>query len=68
MRIIQLTDDEKNNQQHSHDIDRQLRNSLIYVSHEQISTYNDLPLVNSGMLLHIKRQYKINKIIPIMII
>ncbi|XP_060848211.1 dynein axonemal intermediate chain 3-like isoform X2 [Rhopalosiphum padi] len=47
MRIIQLTDDEKNNQQHSHDIDRQLRNSLIYVSHEQISTYNDLPLVNS---------------------
>ncbi|XP_025202203.1 uncharacterized protein LOC112599497 [Melanaphis sacchari] len=47
MRIIQLTEDEKNNQQYSNDIDRQLRNSLIYVSHEQISTNNDLSLVNS---------------------
>lgn len=49
MRIIQVTEDEKINQQYSHDINRQLRNSLIYVSHEQTSTYNDHPLVNSGM-------------------
>jgi len=48
MRIIQLTEDEKINQQYSHDINRQLRNSLIYVSHEQTSSYKDLPLVNSG--------------------
>jgi len=48
MRIIQLTEDEKINQQYSHDINRQLRNSLIYVSHEQTSIYKDLPLVNLG--------------------
>ncbi|CAH1731486.1 unnamed protein product [Aphis gossypii] len=48
MRIIQLTEDEKNNQQYSHDISKELRKSLIYVPHEQISTYNDLPLVNSN--------------------
>lgn len=49
MRIIQLTEDEKNNQQYSHDISKELRKSLIYVPHEQISTHNDLPHVNSSM-------------------
>jgi len=48
MRIIQVTEDEKNYQQYSHDINRQLRNSLVYVSQEPTSTYKDLPLVNSG--------------------
>lgn len=48
MRIIQLTEDEKNNQQYSHNIDRELRNSLIYVSQEKSSVYKELPLVNSG--------------------
>eukprot|EP00102_Acyrthosiphon_pisum_P020917 XP_016658127.1 PREDICTED: uncharacterized protein LOC100571197 [Acyrthosiphon pisum] len=47
MRIIQLAEDEKINQQYSHDINRQLRNSLIYFSHEKTSIYKDLPLVNS---------------------
>lgn len=57
MRIIQVTEDEKTNKQYSHDIDRELRNSLIYVSHEQTSAYNNVPLVNSGMQLHFTRQY-----------
>lgn len=48
MRIIQLTEDEKINQQYSHDINRELRNSLIYVSQEQSSMYKELPHVNSG--------------------
>lgn len=62
MRIIQLTEDEKNNQQYSHDISKELRKSLIYVPHEQISTHNDLPHGNSSMQLYLKRHYKINKI------
>lgn len=49
MRIIQVIEDERNNQQYSHDIDRQLRNSLVYVSHR------DPPLVDSGMQLHLRR-------------
>lgn len=47
MRIIQVNDDEKMNDQYSQDIMRELRNSLIYTSYEQPSTYTDIPLEGS---------------------
>lgn len=40
MRLIQVNDDEKTNEQLSQDMSRELRNSLIYDSHEQPSTYS----------------------------
>jgi len=61
MRIIQIAEDEKINQQHNHYINIQLRNTLINVSQEKTFTYKDFPIVNPGMQLYLNHQYKINK-------
>lgn len=50
MRIIQVTEDEKANQE----IIKELRNSLIYVSHEQPSIHKDLAPVNLNSQLNLK--------------
>lgn len=52
MRIIQITEDEKMNEQSNQDMIKQLRNSFNYVSHEQPSAYKNLPKENSGLQLN----------------
>lgn len=52
MRIIQLTEDEKISGQSNQDMIKQLRNSFIYVSHEQTSTYNNYFKEKLGLLLN----------------
>lgn len=49
MRVLQVNEEEKTNEQYSNDINRQLRNFFTYKPHEQLSTYGDFPLIHPGL-------------------
>lgn len=48
MRIIQLSEDEKNNEQYEQDTMNQLRNSFNYVFREQPYANKDVSVINAG--------------------
>lgn len=48
MRIIQINEDEKNNEQYEQDTMNQLRNSFNYVVREQSDIENDRSVINTG--------------------
>lgn len=52
MRIIQIIENEKTNEQSNQDMIRQLRDSFIYISHEQLSTHKNHPKNNLGLQLN----------------
>lgn len=52
MRIIQVAEDEKMNEQYSQDVIRQLRNTFNYATHEQPSANKEFPIVNSDSQLN----------------
>lgn len=49
MRVIQVTEEEKTNEQYSLDINKQLRNSFTFKPHDQISTRRDFSLDRPGL-------------------
>jgi hypothetical protein len=48
MRVIQVTEEEKSNDQYGQDIKRQLRNFFNYKPHEQIFIPRDLSVARPG--------------------
>jgi len=54
MRIIEVSEDEKINEQHSQDIIKQLRNTFNYATHQQPSTNKESPIVNSNSQLNLE--------------
>lgn len=52
MRIIQVTEDEKSNEQYNQEITKKLRNSSNYVSNKRHSTFKNFSQVNSDLQLN----------------
>jgi len=66
MRIIEVSEDEKINEQHNQDIIKQLRNTFSYATHQQPSTNKELSIVNLNSQLNLEpttSNTKINYII-----